>query len=105
MEVRLWTNSRKGAPNATFVFRISLPDRKRFFSERSPCILIEIDGATANVELTEGFWRECSEIRHPAIKEFVKRRGLAVWPRGKPPVLALQPVSSGTFKLLLKERD
>jgi hypothetical protein len=103
MEVSVWSNSRKGTVNATFGLGISRPDRKQFFNIAFPTISIDIDGHLIMKRLPDSFWRNCPHICHKSICEFIKRRGLNIWHRGKPPVLILQPISKGHFSLNLKE--
>jgi hypothetical protein len=103
MEVKVWTNSRKGAANAIFGLGVSRSDRERFFNVAAPTVSIEADDHVITKTLPECFWNKCMHICHPAIGAFVKRHGFASWPSRKPPVLTLQPVSEGHFKLLTKE--
>jgi len=103
MEVKVWTNSRKGAANATFGLGVLKSDRKRFFKTSTPTISIDVDGQVITKTLPECFWNNCRHVCDPAIGEFIKRNGLVSWPDRKPPALNLKPVSERHFKLLIKE--
>lgn len=103
MKVRVWTNSPVGSPNAAIGLKISLADREQFFGVTAPTISIDIEGEIINKTLPKSFWKKCPEIRHQAISSFIKQHGLESWPSGNPPVLFLQPISNGHFRLLLKD--
>ncbi len=63
---------------------------------------IEIDLGThgiATVTLSESFWSRCTELRSAAIGRWLLAHGLAPWPKGSPPVLALQHIAGNAFRL------
>jgi len=103
MEVSVWTNSRRGAANATFGLRVSKLDREKFFPMATPTVSIDVAGLVIKKKLPKSFWLDCIEIRHSAITDFLRRNQFTSWPLGKPPILILQPVSEGHFRLLTKE--
>ena len=105
MEVKVWTNSRKGAANATFGLGVSIYNRKRFFNALSPTVSIDVDGQIVAKKLPECFWNNCIHICDQEISEFIKRNGLSSWPHRKPPILILKHISEQNFRLLIKEEN
>ena len=93
-----------GSPNnATgggYGIRMSRRDRDEYFDPEWPWVTIELEelGAT-EVNLARSFWRGCTELRGAAIGKWMLDRGLAPWPKGRPPRLRLEPAGERRFRL------
>jgi len=101
MKVVCWNN---GSPDnrtgAGYGVRIAHRDRDRYFQRRWPYVTIELeDDDTVDVNLSDSFWRSCSELRSAKIGEWMLEHGLAPWPKGNPPKLRLEPVGDRKFRL------
>lgn len=101
MIVKGWSS---GAPNgrtgAGYGVRITHRDRDRYFCPEWPSVTVELDqGATIQVNLSSSFWRRCSELRKQEIGKWMLDRGLAPWPKGRPPQMRLEPIGQRRFRL------
>lgn len=105
MDVTVWRNGRRDRAGIVYGVRVSRTDRDRFFDTCTPEVSIEVEGKLACKTLSSSFWSGCSEIRHPAIAEFIVRRGLAEWPARKPHLLSLEPVKKNRFRLSVKGEE
>ena len=94
MKATGWTNGQ-----GTYGIRVGIPNRKRYFDPRWTTIELEIDGQWHVCQLTPGFWRRCPEIRHPAIRAWLQRKGLIPWLAGQPPEVELTPIHENRFGL------
>lgn len=99
MEVTVWPNGRRGADQTTYGIKVRSADRDRFFLKSDPDIILEVEGRAVQKSLPPSFWRKCSEIRHPEITKYILLGGLNVWPKGRPPILQLEPLGKNTFRL------
>ena len=95
MRATAWNNGRHHTSGAGYGLRISEEDRDRFFDRSWGHVVFDLGGeAQANVPLSESFWRSCSELRSA---EILRICGLAPWPKGNPPVFALEHVAGNRF--------
>ena len=46
------------------------------------------------------FWGNCPELRFGEIGEYMLSKGLAPWPKGKPPALELVPDGDASFRIV-----
>lgn len=72
---------------------------ERFFPKDWDVVLVEIEGDTFLVKLTKTFWKTCPELRSRAIRDWMRKKGLAPWPEGKPPEMRLTPMGRNRFRL------
>lgn len=105
MDVKVWPNGRQGADKTTYGIRVGWTDRDHFFLRSNPDIILEVEGRTVPKSLPPSFWRKCSEIRHPEITKYILLRGLSVWPKGRPPILRLDPLGKNAFRLSSQRGD
>lgn len=96
MRGRGWSNGSPSPSGAGYGIAISTSDRDRHFSRdlRTVTLMLE-NGPTVTVSLSDSFWRKCSEFRSAEIGRWLIGRGLAPWPKGKPPRLELEVVEPG----------
>jgi hypothetical protein len=97
MRVNGWNNGGQG-----YGIRVGPENRGRYFSRSWRSIEVEIGGQSHGFRLTDSFWRQCPEFRGRAVGEWLKKNGLAPWPKGAPPTLELVQIVSGQnrFRLL-----
>jgi len=100
MIVSGWNN---GSPNnrtgAGYGIRISKKDRDKYFRREWKFIEIDLESEVVRVELSNSFWRNCTELRSSKIGKWLLDRDYAPWSKGNPPKLELIPVSERRFKL------
>ena len=101
MDVVGWNN---GSPDnitgAGYGIRISKDNRKKYFKEEWTNVIVDIEGeVTVSVNLTNSFWKKCSELRSSMIGKWMIESKLAPWIKGKPPKMKLYPLESNRFKL------
>lgn len=94
----------RGSPDnrtgAGYGIRITTKDRDKYFQRRWPYIAVELeDDDTVDVNLSDSFWRSCSELRKKEIGKWMLEHGLTPWPKGKPLKLILAPVGERRFGL------
>ncbi len=84
----------------TYGIRIRKPDRDTLFSRTWSYVeLIFEDKYRIRVEITDSFWRKCSELRHEFFKHYFREKGYIPWPRRNPPKFMLIHVEGNVFKL------
>ncbi|MCK4416801.1 MAG: hypothetical protein KAV99_01370 [Candidatus Latescibacteria bacterium] len=93
-----------GSPNdrtgAGYGIRVTREHRDRYFERGWPSVTIELDKENmVKVDLSDSFWRGCTELRSARIGKWMLDRGLASWPKGIPPGLKLEPIGNRQFRL------
>ena len=79
-------------------------DRDRFFDQSWSAIVLRLPGQDpTNISLSESFWKSCTELRSAAIGRWLIFNGLAPWPPGRPPVVALQCTGERAFSVLASD--
>jgi hypothetical protein len=79
---------------------MSRRNRDGYFDPEWGSVTIELEElGTTEVNLAPSFWRGCTELREAAIGRWLLDRGLAPWPKGKPPRLGLEPMGHRRFRL------
>lgn len=101
MIVSGWNN---GSPNnrtgAGYGIRLSKKDRDKYFRREWKIVEIELESdGVVRVELSNSFWRNCTELRSSKIGKWMLDRGHAPWSKDNPPKFELIPVFEGRFKL------
>lgn len=92
-----WWGGNKSDP--VYGLRITKADRDRAFDPSWASVAVHLDGQPdpVVVDLTPAFWRECHELRHPAIGAWFNELGVAPWPAGSPPSFALRETEPAQF--------
>ena len=100
MIVKGWKASPDNRTGAGYGIRIAHKDRDQYFQRRWASVTIELeDEETVDVNLSDSFWRSCSELRSARIGKWMLEHKLAPWPKGNPPKLRLEPVGERKFRL------
>lgn len=101
IEVSTWRNSKKHN-NSVYGVRVLLKDRDVYFKVNEKYYLI-VDGKKSLMNITNGFFDNCPEIRdlpkNTTIKDFLLRNRLDSWEKGKPNKLKLEIIDNNTFEL------
>ena len=105
MKVTAWKNA-KHASGTIYGFRVSRADREKYFSKDWTCVSIELpDDSIAQVKITDGFWRKCTELRSPDIREWLYQTENAPWEYGDTPKFEMRPAGkpkeSNRFKIIV----
>ena len=61
-------------------------------------IQVEFDGISHGFAIRPSFWRKCPEIRGAAITTWMRRHGLAPWPKNQPPHLKLVYLGQNRYR-------
>jgi len=93
-----------GSPNnrtgAGYGIRMSRRDRDEYFDPEWSSVTIELEGmGETEANVRPSFWHRCTELRKAKIGKWLLERGLAPWPRGKPPRVELVPAGERRFRL------
>ena len=99
MKATVWNNGQPSETGAGYGLAISEEDRDAHFRREWSSVTLRIEGDEIAVRLTPSFWRSCTELRSKAIGQHMLQRGLAPWPRGRPPELELVPEGEREFRL------
>lgn len=100
MRATAWSNGNPRDSGAGYGLKISRQDRDHFFDQRWSAVVIQLPGHDpVTVQLSESFWRSCTELRSAEIGRWLMLKGLAPWPHGKPPVLTLHPTVERAFAI------
>ncbi len=101
MIVLAWNNGAQSRTGSGYGFRVNNQDRDEFFKPEWEEILLEIDGLDEPVTVAvdkEGFWSEKGqELASPELGKWLRKNGLAPWPRQSPPGFVLDPVEDNRF--------
>lgn len=96
MRVSAWSGG-----NNTYGIRIGKPNRDAYFSRDWTEIVLHLDGREYRIPLTDGFWKQCPEIRSPVIRDWFLKCGLLdEWPKGKPPTFEMVSLGRNNFCLV-----
>jgi len=79
--------------------RVGREFARRFFEKDWQFVLVEVEGETIPIKITKTFWTTCPELRSPTIGSWMRKKGLAPWPEGKPPEMRLTPMGRNSFRL------
>jgi hypothetical protein len=91
-----------GTGKKQFGIRVGAQNRSLYFSQTWREIVVEMDGQPYHFDLSPGFWKDCPEFRdrgEASIKAWLGRHTLLDWPKGRPPLLTLDPVGGNRFRL------
>ena len=95
-----WKNGKFGGRQTVALgVRVGREHAEKFFYKDWDVILVEMDGETFPVKLTKTFWTTCPELRSPAIGTWMRKKGRAPWPKGRPPEMRLTPMGRNVFRL------
>ena len=102
MKVVGWNN---GSPNnitgAGYGIKVNPKDRDKYFQKAWKEIIIILDDKEIKVNLSESFWKRCSELRKKEIGRWMIEKGIAPWCKGNPPELELVPEKDNRFVLMI----
>jgi len=100
MTVSGWKSGRFNTRKSVVLgVRIGKDNVTRFFDRRWSVVVLEMDNDRVPVKIGKTFWTTCPELRSPVIGAWLKKRGLAPWPTGKPPEMCLTPAGGNRFRL------
>jgi len=101
VEVKGWENgSARNDTGSGYGVEVSLKDRARWFKRDWDSVILHIeDEDSVRVNVSPSFWRDCSELRHKRIGQFLVARGLAPWKKGERPRARLEPLGGRHFRL------
>jgi hypothetical protein len=95
MQTSAWNDG-----GSTYGIRVGTRNRSEFFDTGWAEVEIEMDGEVHRLPLSGGFWRNCPEIRSPALREWLRRHHTLEWPKNKPPRMELIPLGGNRFQLV-----
>ncbi len=100
IDVSGWKNGKFGGQRPlSFGIRVGAVSAKKYFDKKWEVVLVEFDGTTVQVNIPKGFWAKCPELRHPAIGDWLRHKGLVNWLKGTPPRMLLTPKGENRFRL------
>lgn len=99
IKVTAWSNG-----GGTYGIRLAKTSVKKHFSPELQTVEVEVDGQRQVYRLRKTFWTTCPELRGGVIGQWLQQTGLAPWPKGEAPVLALE-VGKGTQLHLRKSEE
>ena len=103
MRVTAWNNGLHHRSGTGYGLRVSAPDRDRHFEPHWPSVLLLLPGAENEIDVNiakRSFWSgKCGELLHCEIGRWLRGRGLAPWPKRKPPKFELLPGGGNHFRV------
>jgi len=103
MIVTAWNNGEYRQSGAGYGLKISVDDRDRFFDLKWETVILELDGYHQPIEVNvnkPSFWGpKCRELILKDIGIWLRQRGLAPWPKGKPPKLEMAHLDANRFQV------
>jgi len=102
MIVTGWRNGITKKSGAGYGIRVTHKDRDMHFQKGWLSVIIELEKEDEiEVNLTESFWRKCSELRSAQIGRWLLNHNLAPWVKYNPPSLKLMPLEDRKFRLMI----
>jgi len=89
-----------GWKGGSYGIRVGRRNVRKHFPPDWEIIEVVIDGQPHIFSLTPTFWTTCPEFRGAVIEKWLKKKGLAPWPPGKPPDLRLLTLGGNRFRLI-----
>jgi len=92
MIVTAWSNGTSSRTGAGYGLRLKESDRDAYLQRQMGSIFIDMPGRSQSLEVRidgASFWKRCPELRSSAIGRWLVDRGVAPWPKGKPPKFLL----------------
>ncbi len=86
---------------AGYGIRVTKEQRDDHFKKKWDEIILHTKEKVFKVNISDSFWRNCTELRSKQIGQFLFNQGLAVWEKGNPPKLELLYISKNEFSLSL----
>jgi len=85
-------------PGGTFGLRFGQL-RHELIDGKPSTIALRLEGTPSfDARLTNGFWKDCPEVRNRLIGEWISAQGLKLpWPIGKPPRFAISKIGPNRF--------
>ena len=103
MIVIAWNNGAQSRTGSGYGFKVNDSDRDEFFKKEWTEILLEIEGEEEPAVVPiqkEGFWSEKGqELTSTVLGKWLRKNGLAPWPRLNPPRFVLDPVEDNRFRV------
>lgn len=98
MRATAWHNGGVATEPAGYGVKLEVADRDRDFDPMWDRVTLELeDGPIIEVELSDSFWRNCSELRSADIGRWLMAAGAAPWPSGQPPGIAVRNIDGSRF--------
>ena len=97
-----WNSGNHHESGAGYGFKVAPGDTK-YFDRKWRNITLTLEGRSKpiRVNIDKDSFREgaCTELINKEIGKWLLPKGLAPWPRRKPPKLCLEPISGNRFRL------
>jgi hypothetical protein len=106
LKVKGWSNGQPRSSGAGLGMRLRSEDRDRYLGPYHDEVQVRHGdtGEVVTLTLSDSFWRACSEFRSAAIGRWLLANNLAPWPKGAPPILDLEILEDGSFRLEVPRR-
>jgi hypothetical protein len=102
MIVIAWNNGAQSRTGSGYGFKVHNSDRDEYFKPEWEEILLEIEGEDqpAAVSVSKEFWSDNGQaLASTELGKWLRKNGLAPWPRLNPPVFVLDPVEDNRFRV------
>lgn len=100
-----WNSGKHHSSGAGYGIKVPIVDRDRCFKPQWLTVSVELPvaGRFVKVECNTAktsFWTEtCHELISRDIGKWLRERGLAPWPRGRPPKLKVEVLGERSFRV------
>ena len=83
---------------AGYGIKFTADDRDRYFERSWDSVVVDLDGAGPTaINLSDSFWRRCSEVRSADVGRWLLASGAAPWPKQNPAKIVVTPVDGNRF--------
>lgn len=105
MIVTAWNNGKHHDSGAGYGFKLSVPDRDKYFKREWQYVVLYFSGMDDGVKVNINkisFWGDtCSELISIHIGKWLQRHNYAPWPKGSPPKFTLEQISDNKFSVVI----
>ena len=100
-----WNNGSSSMSGAGYGIKLKAKDRDRYFSRKSKYVSLRLEGQTGDISVKTdkpSFWNDtCRELINREIGLWLRSNGIALWTKGHPPKLQIEPAGEQRFKVTI----
>jgi hypothetical protein len=98
MYATAWHNGGDAREPAGYGLKVTAADRDRYFDSSWTSVIVDLgDSSTAEIPLSQSFWRSSTELRSAEVGQWLLTAEVAPWAKGAPPGVVLTPVEANRF--------
>ncbi len=94
-----WNNGSRNANGSGYGLRVPKNQKALFAGLQKVDIVLPDNTTVPNINITQGFWNSCSELRSKAIGQYFHKTGQALWAKWVPPKFNMVFIARNKIKI------